>query len=260
MPEPVSQQNNVQYAQPSQGQYMSTIQQPTNNVQYSHGPTHYFTMPQQTNVPYSSAPFQMQYSSAPPQVVQYAAAPGQMQYASAPVQQQVVQYAPAPVQQEMMSRPVPKCAWDVRTVLVPKMVTEEYVEMQPRIVAVALNVPMQRQKWLSIQRQISIPRPMVEKRVLRKMVPKVIQVEETYEVEAECMEEEFFYANTSAQYRSSGVFTGAAGYGETYMQSAQAISATQSPSGAAYGQFAGAIKSPNLSAQTELAVSAVSLF
>jgi hypothetical protein len=259
MPEPVSQQNNVQYAQPSQGQYMSTIQQPTNNVQYSQG--HYFsTMPQQTNVPYSSAPFQMQYSSAPPQVVQYAAAPGQMQYASAPVQQQVVQYAPAPVQQEMMSRPVPKCAWDVRTVLVPKMVTEEYVEMQPRIVAVALNVPMQRQKWLSIQRQISIPRPMVEKRVLRKMVPKVIQVEETYEVEAECMEEEFFYANTSAQYRSSGVFTGAAGYGETYMQSAQAISATQSPSGAAYGQFAGAIKSPNLSAQTELAVSAVSLF
>jgi hypothetical protein len=83
----------------------------------------------------------MQYSSAPPQVVQYAPAPVQMQYASELVQQQVVQYAPTPVQQEMMSHPVPKCAWDVRTVLVPKMVTEEYVEMQPRIVAIALNVP-----------------------------------------------------------------------------------------------------------------------
>ncbi len=73
---------------------------------------------------------------------------------------------------------------------------------------------------------------MVEKRVLRQMVPKVIQVEESYEVEAECMEEEFFYQyvneNTSAQYRSSGAFTGAAGYGETYMQSAQSTSATQS--------------------------------
>jgi hypothetical protein len=109
---------------------------------------------------------------------------------------------------------------------------------------------------------------MVEKRVLRKMVPKVIQVEESYEVEAECMEEEFFYQyaneNTSAQYRSSGAFTGAAGYGETYMQSAQSTSATQSPSAAAYDQFAGAIKSPNLSAQTKSpdlrAVSAVSLF
>ena len=239
MPEPVSQQNNVQYAQSAQGQYMSTIQQPTNTVGWLLGrplgvlgrPQYLSTMPQQTNVPYSSVPFQMQYSSAPPQVVQYAA--------------QVVQYAPAPVQQEMMSRPVPKCAWDVRTVLVPKMVTEEYVEMQPRIVAV----------------------------VLRKMVPKVIQVEETYEVEAECMEEEFFYAqqnnvqqyanaNTSAQYRSSSVFTGAAGYGETY--SAPSISSTQSPTGAAYGHFAGAIKSPNLSAQTESpelrAVSVVNLF
>ena len=213
MPEPVSQQNNVQYAQPAQGQYMSTIQQPTNTVGWLLGrplgvlgtPQYLSTMPQQTNVPYSSVPFQMQYSSAPPQVVQYATAPVQMQYASAPVQQQVMQYATAPVQQEMMSRPVPKCAWDVRTVLVPKMVTEEYVEMQPRIVAIALDVPMQWQKWLSIQRQVSIPRPKVEKRVLRKMVPKVIQVEETYEVEAECMEEEFFYAqqNNVQQYANA---------------------------------------------------------
>jgi hypothetical protein len=114
------------------------------------------------------------------------------------------------------------------------MITEEYVEMQPRIVAIAFNVPMKRQKWVSMQRQISIPRPMIEKRVVRKMVPKVIQIEHAYEVEAGCMEEEFFMqpANTSAQYGAAG-----------YMQSAQ------SPTRAAYGQFAGAFKS-NFSAQT----------
>lgn len=130
-----------------------------------------------------------------------------------------------------MSRPVSNLAWDVRTVLVPKMITEEYVEMQPRIVAIALNVPMKRQKWVSMQHQISIPRPMIEKRVVRKMVPKVIQIEHAYEVEAGCMEEEFFMQ--PAKYGAAG-----------YMQSAQ------SPIRAAYGQSAGAFKSPNFSAQT----------
>jgi hypothetical protein len=110
-------------------------------------------MPQQYKAQYASAP--VQYASAPHQVVQYASAPVQQQYAQqyvqyAPqhmVQQQVLQCAPAPVQQEIM---FPSSRGTCATVLVPKMITEEYVEMQPRIVAFALNVPMKWQKWVSL--------------------------------------------------------------------------------------------------------------
>ncbi len=49
--------------------------------------------------------------------------------------------------------------------------------------AISIPVSYQRSKWISVPREISIPRPMIEKRVVRKMVPKVIQVEEEYEID-----------------------------------------------------------------------------
>jgi len=94
---------------------------------------------------------------------------------------------------QQVQREVPKCAYDVRTVLVPKQVMEDYIVQETRMVAIQIPVTYQRSKWISIPREISIPRPMVEKRMIKKMVPKVIQVEEQYEIEVGMTEMQSFF-------------------------------------------------------------------
>ena len=59
--------------------------------------------------------------------------------------------------------------------------------------AISIPVSYQRSKWISVPREISIPRPMIEKRVVRKMVPKVIQVEEEYEIQCGITEMKTFF-------------------------------------------------------------------
>ena len=59
--------------------------------------------------------------------------------------------------------------------------------------AISIPVSYQRSKWISVPREISIPRPMIEKRVVRKMVPKVIQVEEEYEIDCGITEMKTFF-------------------------------------------------------------------
>ena len=59
--------------------------------------------------------------------------------------------------------------------------------------AISIPVSYQRSKWISVPREISIPRPMIEKRVVRKMVPKVIQVEEEYEIQCGITEMRTFF-------------------------------------------------------------------
>ena len=105
-----------------------------------------------------------------------------------------VQQQPREVKKE-----VPVCAYDVRTVLVPKSVIEDHVVKETRMVAITVPVTVQRTKWITEPRNISIPRPIVEKRVVRKMVPKVIQVEEEYEFDIGVTEMKTFFvgADTS---------------------------------------------------------------
>ena len=109
--------------------------------------------------------------------------------------------SPPRVQQQPreVTKEVPKFSFDVRTVLVPKTVIEDYTVMETRMVAITIPVTMQRSKWITVPRNISIPRPMIEKRVVRKMVPKVIQVEEVYEIECGITEMKQFFvgADTS---------------------------------------------------------------
>ena len=62
--------------------------------------------------------------------------------------------------------------------------------------AISIPVSYQRSKWISVPREISIPRPMIEKRVVRKMVPKVIQVEEEYEIDCGITEMKTFFVGT----------------------------------------------------------------
>jgi len=99
-----------------------------------------------------------------------------------------------PVQMTQMQRTVPKCFFDVRTVLVPKSIVEDYTVMETRVVAISIPVPMQRQRMIEVPRFISIPRPMIEKRLIKKMVPKVIQVEEQYEIEIGMTEMQMFFS------------------------------------------------------------------
>ena len=61
------------------------------------------------------------------------------------------------------------------------------------MVAIAIPVNYQRPKVVGVPRKISIPRPMIEKRVVRKMVPKVIQVEEEYEIDCGITEMKTFF-------------------------------------------------------------------
>ena len=97
---------------------------------------------------------------------------------------------------ETKTREIPKCFYDVRTVLVPRSVTEDFTVMENRFVAITIPVMMQKAKWISVPREISIPRPMVEKRLVTKTVPKVIQVEEAYEVEVGLTETETYEVPT----------------------------------------------------------------
>ena len=48
------------------------------------------------------------------------------------------------------------------------------------MVAIQIPVAYQRTQWISVPREISIPRPMIEKRLITKTVPKTIHVEETF--------------------------------------------------------------------------------
>jgi len=93
---------------------------------------------------------------------------------------------------QQMQREVPKVQYDSRTVMVPKSIVEDYAVMETRLVAIQIPVNMQRHKWITIPREISIPRPMIEKRIITKTVPKVIQVEEQYEVEVGITETETY--------------------------------------------------------------------
>jgi len=106
---------------------------------------------------------------------------------------------PAPAQGREVTKEVPVCAYDCRTVLVPKSVVEHYIVNETRMCAIQIPVTYQRAKQIQIPREISIPRPIVEKRVVRKMVPKVIQVEESYEIEVGMTEMKQFFigADTS---------------------------------------------------------------
>jgi hypothetical protein len=117
-----------------------------------------------------------------------------------------------------VTKEVPVCAYDVRTVLVPKTVIEDYTVMETRMVAMSIPVNMQRTKWITMPRNISIPRPMVEKRVVRKMVPKVIQVEEQYEIECGITEMKTFFvgADTSGDGMLSMAEWQAANAGQGY--------------------------------------------
>lgn len=88
-----------------------------------------------------------------------------------------------PAQGREITREVPVCSWDVRLVMVPKTISETYIMQETRMVAIQIPVTYTRVKEIRLPREISIPRPIVEKRLVKKMVPKVIQVEEQYEIE-----------------------------------------------------------------------------
>jgi len=148
----------------------------------------------------------------------------------APPQQFVPQMQMSPLPPSAPSAPqsvmkeVPMVAYDYRTILIPHTVTETHSVMETRLVDIkirlggtfedggaqnAVHVPLQaqisfpvffqKQKVVAVPRKVSIPRPMVEKRVVTKMVPKVIQVEEQYEIECAVTEMKKFFvgADTS---------------------------------------------------------------
>ena len=119
-----------------------------------------------------------------------------VQYCQPAVQysQPAYQASPLPVAEGgvLMSRMAPKCAYDVRTVLVPKTITETYVVMKSRVVAIQFQKRLQREKWISMPREVFIPRPIIEKRIITKMVPRMTQVEELYEIYIGLTEEKTF--------------------------------------------------------------------
>jgi hypothetical protein len=116
---------------------------------------------------------------------------------------------------ETKTREIPKCFYDVRTVLVPRAVTEDFTVMENRFVAITIPVVMQKAKWISVPREISIPRPMVEKRLVTKTVPKVIQVEEAYEVEVGLTETETYEVPTQQTVQVEQVIE------ETYLETVE---------------------------------------
>ena len=130
------------------------------------------------------AAYQSQYQAA-----QYSQ--GQSQYQAAQYSQggvpQYSQYSQGqvgmPSQGCQVTKEVPVCSWDVRLVMVPKSISETYIMQETRMVAIQIPVSYTRVKEIRVPREISIPRPIVEKRLVKKMVPKVIQVEDSYEIE-----------------------------------------------------------------------------
>lgn len=126
-------------------------------------------------------------------------------------QPQYVQPQPSgPVTQE-----VPVVSYDIRTVMGPATEMTSAFNTETRMVDIKINlggntgdvvyVPLQAQisypvyyqipKQVLRPRQVKIPRPMVERRVVTKMVPKVIQVEESYEIETAVTEMKTFFMN-----------------------------------------------------------------
>lgn len=117
----------------------------------------------------------------------------EVQYVQKQVQQQVVYSQPEvqymqQQQRVQMQREVPKYAYNVRTVMVPKSVTEDYTVMETSMVAIQIPVAMHCHRWISVPREIS----MIKKRIIKKMVPKTIEVEESYEVESAVTEIEIY--------------------------------------------------------------------
>ncbi len=80
----------------------------------------------------------------------------------------------------------------------PQYIMEDYVVMEKRTLAMTFPVTYKRIKTEPVLRKISIPRPMVENRVVSKTVSKVIQVEESYEVESAVTELKTFFTGADA--------------------------------------------------------------
>lgn len=136
--------------------------------------TVYQSYPQQNGQQYYPQP-------GPEQAAAFQSSYGQQysQYSQYSQQGQVA----VPTQGREITKEVPVCSFDVRTVLIPKTISETYIIQETRMVAIQIPVTYTRAKEIRVPREISIPRPIVEKRLVRKMVPKVIQVEEQYEIE-----------------------------------------------------------------------------
>merc|ERR1719514_5646 len=84
--------------------------------------------------------------------------PTKMEYQ--PIQKKVpktVMQMKQEVVMQTQTREVPKVAYDARTVMVPKSIMEDYTVDQIKMVAISVPVKMQRQKWITEPRIISIP-------------------------------------------------------------------------------------------------------
>merc|ERR1712216_8570 len=81
--------------------------------------------------------------------------------------------------------------YDVRTVLVPRQIEEPYTVMETKMVAIQVPKTVMQAKWIQEPREISIPRQIVEKRIIKKLVPKMVEVEEEYEYEVGLTEQEY---------------------------------------------------------------------
>ena len=109
-----------------------------------------------------------------------------------------------------VTKEVPVCAYDWRTILVPQTTMENYTVNETRMVQIMLPVTMQRKNVVAVPRRISIPRPLVEKKIVRKMVPKTIQVEEQIvKMVPKVIQVEEEYEFTSAVTEMKTFFTGA---------------------------------------------------
>jgi len=63
--------------------------------------------------------------------------------------------------------------------------------METKMVAIQVPKIVMQTKWIQEPREISIPRQIIEKRVIKKLVPKMVEVEEEYEYEVGLTEEEY---------------------------------------------------------------------
>ena len=139
--------------------------------------------------------------------------PSQPQYAQP---SQYPNYVP-PQPSGHVTKEVPVVSYDIRTVVGPATIMTSAFNTETRLVDIKINlggtaeqgnavfVPLQAQisypvyyqvpQTITVPRQVKIPRPMVERRLVTKMVPKVIQVEENYEIEVAVTEMKTFFMN-----------------------------------------------------------------
>ena len=124
------------------------------------------------------------------------------------------QYSVPPQASGQVTKEVPVLSYDTRTVVGPENSMTSAFNTETRLVDIkvslggtgnAVYVPLQANisfpvyyqvpQTIAVQRQVKIPRPMVERRLVTKMVSKVIQVEESYEVETAVTEMKTFFMN-----------------------------------------------------------------